>query len=162
MRLDETCKIKKTVPVTHPLLVMIWNMMRLCNQFQSMPVTHHLFVIEWDIRDCMHGKTKMQCHSHAVFHGMRLSETGKRVTSHPLLAMGWEIWMSLEKEQNAVSLTYCWLWDETWSHGKGKKQWLSQAVGQGMILVKTPLQRKDNAVSLTYCWAWDVIDETAL
>ena len=161
MQWDCTVKNNKC-SVTHKLLVMGWNAMRL------------------------HDKEKqMQCHSLPVGHGMKCNETAwqrktdavsltgcwscnemqwdcmvkknKCSVTHWLLVMGWNA-MRLHGKENAVSLTGCWSWDEMqwdymvkknkcsvthkllvmgWNamrlHGKEKQmQCHSQTVGHGM------------------------------
>ena len=67
----------------------------------------------------------MQCHSHPVGHGMKCNETA------------WS------RKTNAVSLTYCWSWDEMKSDLMVKKNKCS--VTHILWVIRNWMVKKNNA-----------------
>ena len=131
---DCLAKEKMGCSVTHILLVMGWEMMRVSGR-KKMQVTHPLLVMGWNMmrmpgkgewqyhspsQAAGHGmrklgKRKMQCHSHdPIGQRMRGDETTMKIADMTLSVRMRDDEIAMQK-RNAVSLTtLCWSWDEIW------------------------------------------------
>ena len=114
-----------------------------------------------------------QCHPLSVGYRMKhnwwdcLEKKYSSVT-HSLLVMGWNMIDETAWQRNkAVSLTYCWPWDETWLMwlpGKEIQQCHSLPIGHGMKHDWWDCRAKKYS-SVTHCllvMGWNMIDEIAL
>ena len=93
MKCNEISLQQKGGSVTHSLLVMGWNVMKLPGREKGRSVTHILLVIDEMWWYCLAEKRR-KCHPLAVGHGMKYSEISwkmKRCVTYMLLIMGWDV-----------------------------------------------------------------------
>ena len=146
---------KEKCSVTHILLVMGWNALRLHAKEKQMQCCSHP-VMGWNAMRLHSKEEKNQCHSHPVGHVMRLHGKEKNAVSHTSCCSWDEMQWDCILKKTKCSVTHSLLvmgWNAMRLHCKEKQmQCHSHTVGHGMTCNEIEWWRQNDVLSLTYCW----------